>query len=112
MVTYNYPRTTIAAYDVLCCYKKPTPQFQVHSPPSSVAFIQSGDIENNNTVPGNDGRSFPTFTCYLCEVARHYAVIFLLSVYNTHVGTQSIYVRLTMTKTTKGAPNTNIINSN
>ena len=58
MITDNYPKTTTVAYDVLLCYKKPAPQRQVHTPPESVMFFQSGDTEENKTVPGNDGGSF------------------------------------------------------
>ena len=31
--TYNYPRSTTGAYDILFCHKKPTPQCQVHATP-------------------------------------------------------------------------------
>ena len=57
--TENYPKTTTTAYDVLCCYKKPAPPCQVHAPPAAVTVFQSGDTDKNNTIPGNDGRSFP-----------------------------------------------------
>ena len=63
--TYNYPKTTTAAYYVLCCYKKPAPPCQVHVPPAEVTFFQIGDTEKNNTTPGNCGGSFPEVTCYL-----------------------------------------------
>ena len=42
--TGNDPKTTTAAYDVICRYKKPAPPCQVHMPPVSVKFFQSGDV--------------------------------------------------------------------
>ena len=65
--TYNYPKNTTSAYDVLCRYKKPTPQIQFCAPPVAVTFVQSGDIEKNKTVPVKDGESFPEVTCYRCQ---------------------------------------------
>ena len=59
LCTDNYPKNITSAYDVLCRYKKPAPPRQVHVPPSSVTFVQIGDTDKNNTIPGNDGRSFP-----------------------------------------------------
>ena len=43
--TDNYPKTTKAACDLLCCYNKPAPPLQVHAPPAAVIFFQSGDTE-------------------------------------------------------------------
>ena len=34
--TENYTKTTTAAYNVLCRYKKPAPPRQVHTPPAAV----------------------------------------------------------------------------
>ena len=71
--TDNYPKTTTASYDVLFCYKKPSPPRQVHAPPAAVTLLQSGDIEKNKTTQGNYGISFPGVTCYCCQEAGHYA---------------------------------------
>ena len=71
--TENYNKTTTAAYNVLCRYKKPEPPRQVHAPPAAVTFFQSGDTEKNKTTPGNYGRSFPEVTCYRCQDTGHYA---------------------------------------
>ena len=60
--TDNYPKTTTAAYDVLCCYNKSTPPHQVHAPPEAVTFVQSGETGVNKTTPWNYGRSFPEVT--------------------------------------------------
>ena len=57
--TDNYPKTTTAAYYVLCHYKKPLPPRQVHAPPASVTFVQIGDTYKNKTTPGNVGIYFP-----------------------------------------------------
>ena len=99
--TYNYPKTTAAAYDVLCCYKKPAPPRQVHAPPAAVIFVQSDDTNKNNTTPGNYGGSFPEVTCCLCQETGHYAGSCPSSTANTCTGTQSLQVDLTMTQTTK-----------
>ena len=56
--TDNYPKTTTTTYDILCRYKKPTPQRQLHMPPSSSMFFQIGDTERIKRVPENGGRSF------------------------------------------------------
>ena len=53
--TDNYPKNTTSAYDVLCCYKKPAPPHQVHTPPAAVTFFQSGDTDKDKTTTGNDG---------------------------------------------------------
>ena len=58
----KYPKTTTAAYNVMCHYKKPVPPRQVHAPPSAVKLVQIGDTEKNKTTPGNYGRSFPEVT--------------------------------------------------
>ena len=71
--TDKYSKTTTAAYDVLCCYKKPEPPCQVHTPPVAVTLVQSGDTEKNKTKPGYDGISFPYVTCYLFQETGHYA---------------------------------------
>ena len=110
--TEKCPKTTTDAYDVLCCYKKPAPPCQVHAPPAVVTFFQSGDTEKNKTIPGNDVRSFPEVTCYCCQETGNYARNFPSSTANTHTGTHSLQVGLTMTQTTKEAPTTNIINPN
>ena len=65
--TDNYPKTTTTTYDILCRYKKPTPQRQVHTSPAAVMFVQSGDTDKNKTAPGIDGRLFPEVTCYHCQ---------------------------------------------
>ena len=57
--TYNYRKTTTAAYNLLCRYKKPAPPRQVHAPPEAVTFFQSGNTEKNKTTPGNYGIYFP-----------------------------------------------------
>ena len=56
--TENHPKTTTAAYNLLCCYKKPVQLRQVHVPPAAVTFVKSVDTEKNKTAPGNDGYSF------------------------------------------------------
>ena len=43
--TDNYPKTTTAAYNILCRYNKTAPPHQVHTPPTAVTFIQSDDRE-------------------------------------------------------------------
>ena len=88
MVTDNYPKTTTDTYDILCCYKKPTPPRQVHSPPPAVTLVQSGDTEKNKTVPGKYGRSFPEVTCYQCQETGNYAVNCPSSTANTRTGSQ------------------------
>ena len=60
--TEKYPKTTTAANDVLCRYKKPAPPHQVHAPPAAVTCAQSVDTEKNKTTPDNDGISFPEVT--------------------------------------------------
>ena len=87
--TDNYPNPTTSIYDVLCCYKKPAPQRQLHTPPATVTFIQSGDTEKNKTLSENDGRSFPKVTCYRCQETGHYAGNIPASTPNTCTGTQS-----------------------
>ena len=52
--TDNYPKTTTASYDVLCCYKKPVPLRQLHAPTATVTLVQSGDTDNNKITPEND----------------------------------------------------------
>ena len=59
LVTDNNPKPKIAAYDVLCRYKKPATPRQVHTPPAAIAYVQSVDTEKNKTTPDNDGISFP-----------------------------------------------------
>ena len=108
----NYPKTTTTAYNVLFRYKKPTPPRQVHMPPAAVKFVQSGDTEKNKTVPGNDGRSFPEVTCYRCQETGRYAKNCTSSTANTHTGSKSIQVELTMNQTTNYLTTTNIINPN
>ena len=70
--TENYPKTTTAAYNVLCRYRKPAPPLQVHAPPAAVTLAQSGDTEKNKTTPGNYGISFPEITFYCCQETQHY----------------------------------------
>ena len=110
LVTDNNPKPKIAAYDVLCRYKKPAPPCQVHAPPAAVTLVQSSDTEKNKTTPGNNGRSFPEIACYFCQETGYYAGNFPSSTANTCTGTQSLQVGLAMTETTKEAPTTNIIN--
>ena len=81
-------------------------------PPAAVKFVQSGDTEKNKTVPGNDGRSFPEVTCYRCQKTGRYAKNCTSSTANTHTGSKSIQVELTMNQTTNYLTTTNIINPN
>ena len=60
--TENYTKTKTAAYNVLCCHKKPAPPRQVHAPPAADTFVQSSDTDINKTKPGNGGRYFPEVT--------------------------------------------------
>ena len=99
--TYNYPKTTTAACDVMCRYKKSAPPRQVHAPPAEVTFVQRGDTDKNNTTPGNDGISFPEVTCYFCQDTGHYDGNCPSSTANTRTRTQSLQVGLTMTQITK-----------
>ena len=108
--TENYPKTTTAAYYVLCSYKKPIPPHQVHGPSALVTFVQSHDTEKHKIVPGNDGISFTEVTCYRCQKTGNYAVNCPSSTSNTRTGPQSLQVVLTMTQKTKDLPTTNIIN--
>ena len=110
--TDNYPKTTTAAYDELCHHKKPTPPRQVHAPPPTVLFVQSGDTDLKKTVPVNDRISFPEVICYCCQETGRYAGNFPSSTAKTHTESQSLHVGLTMTQTTKDEPTTNIINPN
>ena len=71
--TNNYPKTTTAAYDVLCRYKKMAPPRKLHAPPAAAIFVQSFDTDKNKTTPGNYGRSFPEVTCHLFQETGHYA---------------------------------------
>ena len=73
MGTENYPKTTTDAYNVLCCYNKPAPQRQVHTPPAAFTFLQSGDTDKNKITPGNYWRSFREVTCYRCQETGNYA---------------------------------------
>ena len=84
--TDNYPKTSTAAYIILCLYKKPTPSCQVHAPPEEFTFFQSVDTKKNNTVPGNYSRSFPEVTCYQCQEKLYYAVNCPSSTSNTRNG--------------------------
>ena len=62
MGTDNYPKTTTATYNVMCCYNKLAPPHQVNAPPSAFTLVQSGDTEKNKTTSGNYGISFPEVT--------------------------------------------------
>ena len=110
--TYNYPKTTTAAYDVMCRYKELTPPRQVRAPPEAVKFVQSGDAKKNKTSIGNDGRSFPEVTCYFCQEIGHYAGNLPSSTANTRTVSQPLYVGTTMDQTMKYEPTTNIIDTN
>ena len=86
MGTSNYPKTTTAAYAILCCCRKPKAPRQVHAPPVAFMFIQSGNTDKNKKVPGNYGISFPEVTCYCYQETGHYAGNFPSSIANTCTG--------------------------
>ena len=88
--TDNYRKTTTAAYDVLCRYKKPAPPRQVHAPPAAVTFFHSGDTEKYKTTLGNYGRFFSEVTCDCFQDIGNYAVNLPSSTSSTRTGTQSL----------------------
>ena len=108
----NYPETPTAVYVILCHYKNPVPKCQAHTPTGAVEFSQSYNSVSIKTAPGNCGRLFAYFMCYRCQDMVNYAVNFPLSTYNSHVGSQSLQVGLTMTQTNFDTPATDIINTN
>ena len=112
MGTDNYPKTITYSYYILFHYKKPMPLRQVYVPPAAVIFLKIGDTEKNNTVPGNNGKSFSEVTCYCCQETGNYAGNCPSSTSNTRTGSQPLQVGLIITQTTNDAQTNNIINPN
>ena len=108
----KYSKPPTAAYNVMCRYKKPAPPHEVHAPHEAVTLVQIGDTDQNQTTPGNYGRSFTEITCYRCQETGHYTRNCLSSTANTRTGTKSLQNGLIMTQTTKEAPPNIIINPN